>query len=97
VARTARWTSALGALAVLTLLSAAPASAETLSNAEATAVRGSVAGQPADSGTVRAVDEGNGVQVTGTSNDDAPCFAKRLKPRSTLPPRGHRSTGNSCP
>jgi hypothetical protein len=71
VKRTARWTSALGAVAVLTLLSAAPASAETLANAQATAVRGSVGGQPADSGTVRAVDEGNGVQVTGTSNPPA--------------------------
>jgi hypothetical protein len=74
VTRTAPWTSAIGAvsaLAVLTLVSAAPASAETLSHAEASAVRGSVAGQPADSGTVRAVDEGNGVRVTGTSNPPA--------------------------
>ena len=72
--RTASWTSALGAvsaLAVLTLVSAAPASAETLSHAEATAVRGSVAGQPADSGTVRAVDEGDGVQITGTASPPA--------------------------
>lgn len=72
--RTAPWLSALGmtsALAVLTLVGAAPASAEPISHAEATAVRGAVAGQPADSGTVKAVDEGGGVQVTGTTNPSA--------------------------
>ena len=72
--RTASLTRALGtvgALAVLTLVTAAPASAQTISSAEATAVRGSVAGQPTDSGTVRAVDEGSGVRVTGTARPSA--------------------------
>ena len=66
--RSALRVGAATAAVTITVLGMAPAFAAPLSTADATAVSGSIAGNPTDSGVVSAVDDGTGEQRTGAAS-----------------------------
>ncbi|GAA0971097.1 hypothetical protein ENKNEFLB_00292 [Nocardioides aquaticus] len=66
--RTARGVVALAGAAALVGLSGAPAAAATVAQASGTAVRVSVAGNPADSGSFRSTHDGDTEQTSGSNS-----------------------------
>lgn len=66
--RSARGAVALAGAAALVGLSGAPAAAATVAQASGTAVRVTVAGNPADSGSFRSTHDGNGEQTSGSNS-----------------------------